>query len=227
MKDKQITESELYESRFPFIGRYRFVIWLLSVILAIVSALWVTTGVRAGWYEAIGGVQVSGKSMMETLQDGDKLLVAKTGWWHQADYGDVIIVQVDGYEEWQGKGTKFIIKRLIAKEGDSVFCQAGTVYLKKSWESEYTKLNEPYAYYGDGGAKDKDDYHFASRAYPYVVGEGEIFFLGDNRFNSEDSRYKEGGSKLHGRLYRSEDIYGTVPNWAIEYRTKIESWLFR
>ena len=68
------------------------------------------------------------------------------------------------------------------------------------------ELNEPYAYH-------KWNYDFAL----YEVGEGEIFFLGDNRTNSYDSRYQEGNSHLK-TLYKADDIYGVVPDWAIRHK---------
>ena len=123
----------------------------------------------------------------------------RDGRWAVVDYGDVIVVSVDDYSEWEGrldskgKQVRFLIKRLIAKAGDTVYCENGTVYLKKSWENEFTALDEPYAYY----LGQASSYDFGV----YELQEGEIFFLGDNRQNSQDSRYKEDGSQL-GYLYK-------------------------
>ena len=49
----------------------------------------------------------------------------------------------------------------------------------------------------------KAAYDFAE----YTVGKDEIFFLGDNRCNSLDSRYQEGFSALSDRLYKEEDVF--------------------
>ena len=106
-------------------------------------------------------------------------------------------------------GSENIIKRLIAIEGDKVQCIDGQVSIMYAGTEQYVPLDEPYAYY----EKDKTFYDFE----PYEVGEGEIFFLGDNRYNSKDSRYKqEGCSHLTDRLYKRADIVGVVPQWAIE-----------
>ena len=56
----------------------------------------------------------------------------------------------------------------------------------------------------------------------YEVGENEIFFLGDNRTNSRDSRYKDGLSHFTDRLYTVDDIYGVVPEWAIRYKSVLK-----
>ncbi|MBQ9117681.1 MAG: signal peptidase I [Clostridia bacterium] len=229
MDEKQIKDSPIYEQTFHYKERRsnRNFIFVLAMIVMFVF------GLRLWWQTAYSGVQVDGDSMNMTLRHGEKLLVEKTGWWNSADYGDVIVVQVDGYAEWKGaidksgNQVKFIIKRLIAKEGDSVYAKDGVVYLKKSGESKYTALKEPYAYYGAGNSY-KNYYEFASYAEPYKVGVGEIFFLGDNRstsYSSEDSRYKENKSKLK-YLYKETDIYGTVPDWAIKYQAKIENVFF-
>ena len=57
------------------------------------------------------------------------------------------------------------------------------------------------------------------------MGEGEIFFLGDNRNISMDSRYKEDMSHLD-RLYKETDIYGIVPQWAIDKQEDLEKIFF-
>ena len=215
MKDKLLQDGTLYEEKFRVKesrDNARFVLMILLV-------LFFSLALKVVWQTAVGAVRVSGRSMEQTLQSGDKLLVQNAGWWHQADYGDVIVVDVSGYQEWQESGNPdgLIIKRLIAKAGDSVYCEDGTVYLKKAGESEYAALIEPYAYYSNP----KEDYDFGE----YVLGEGEIFFLGDNRFVSQDSRYKEGYSRLT-YLYKQTDIVGTVSEWAIENRKILEGIFF-
>ena len=200
--------------------RNRIFLWAVLIIIMVVI------GIRFYWNNTFSGIKVVGTSMEHTFQTGDKVLVKKTGKWHKADYGDVIIVYVKGYKEWEGKEDERLIKRLIAKEGDKVYCVDGVVYLQKAGETQYSPLDEPYAYY----TGDKSYYDFASIEDPYVVGEGEIFFLGDNRStisSSQDSRWKEYQSQLNGKLYKESDIIGTVPEWAIKHKEKLAGIFFK
>lgn len=201
MKERQLRDGDLYEYRFQYKSKRsaaRFVCWLLVVVLAAFSF-------RMWWTSHYGGVYVDGPSMMNTLRDEDELLMR---YGSDAERGDVIIVDVRKYSLRSGSGEKieFLIKRLIATEGDTVYCKNSRVYLKKKGEEDFRLLDEPYAYRAA-------DYSFGV----YEVGEGEIFFLGDNRTNSMDSRYKEGLSEIDG-LYKRTDIYGIVPSWAIRYK---------
>ncbi len=215
MLNKNLTDSELYEEKFQFKTRrsnYRFYAALLALLTLFL-------GVRAWWTQTFGGIVVDGSSMMQTLSDGDNLLMSYVKDPSDLKRGDVIIVDVRDYPECGS--TDFLIKRLIAVEGDRVKCVNGELFIwyagKEGYESQ--PLVEDYAYYKDG----KENYSFTE----YEVGVGEIFFLGDNRQNSKDSRYQEtGGSHLKNKLYKATDVYGIVPDWAIENKEILEVLLF-
>ncbi len=166
---------------------------------------------RFWWRKQYFGVIVNGSSMNQTLQHEDELFVRSMKDGVQAKRGDVIVVYTGAYSQ-TGNGS-YLIKRLIAIEGDKVRCKDGQIEICYAGTQEYVALYEPYAYYGDY----KEEYDFAE----YQVQAGEIFFLGDNRSSSgssQDSRYKEGHSNLEC-LYKQADIYGVVPSWSMEYKS--------
>ena len=115
---------------------------------------------------------VDGPSMQNTLQNGDYMLLISNMFYHDYQYGDVVVVSKHTYDDG-----KPIVKRVIATEGQIVdidFDQ-GIVYvdglpLEEPYISTLTKLRE--------GAE-----------FPQIVEEGCVFVLGDNRMNSRDSRY--------------------------------------
>lgn len=205
MTEKSLKNTELYEEKFGFKERnsvFRYLIVLLALFLLIF-------GTRIYFTTTFGGVVVDGSSMNKTLASGQRLLMRPTDEKHKADYGDIIVVYVGDYPEYQGENEPdYLIKRLIAKGGDKVYCTDGQVYVQYGGEGEFIPLEEPYAYYMLG----RTIYDFPI----YEVGEDEVFFLGDNRQNSMDSRYPT-YSRLEDKLYKEEDICGIVPNWAIKY----------
>ena len=211
MKKQTLSESSLYENCFHYKEERSTRKFLL--VVAILLSLFLV--VLYGWRATYGGVEVDGASMNRTLKDGDMLLLRYCNFGAKAERGDVIVVDVRGYEECGN--TKFLIKRLIAVEGDSLYCEDGQIYIRYAGTEEFVALQETYAYYTH-----KYDYDFAQ----YDVQEGEVFFLGDNRNNSLDSRYQEGKSHLTDALYRETDIYGIVPTWAIKYQSVFEKIFF-
>ena len=219
-EQKSLQDSELYESCYHVAERKsnaRFFCVLLIVVWAVIIAL-------NAWYSAFGGVQVDGGSMLDTFRSGEYLLVRYFDEGDELPYGSVIVVDIGHYPEVQEYNavhpnqapTKYLIKRLIAKEGDRVRCQNGVVQVWYAGTSGYQYLDEPYAKYSN-----KYEYDFDE----YVVGEGEIFFLGDNRNISLDSRYKEKMSHIQG-LYKESDIYGIVPDWAVKHKDTLAKIFF-
>ncbi|MBE5747333.1 MAG: signal peptidase I [Clostridiales bacterium] len=208
----------------------RFYAILLSVLTVILLCL-------NFWSSNYNFVLVSGASMDKTLYDGEYLLSYKVvNPEYELKRGDIIVVDVRHIPEWNygKKGTAFIIKRLIGLEGDIVRCEKGELEIcyagtwNETMDEEnypFVPLDEPYAYYEDKTA--------ACNTFEYVVGEGEIFFLGDNRNHSSDSRYLQMDnrgnrySQLQDRLYKINDVSAVVPSWALKRHVGLEKYLVR
>ena len=117
-------------------------------------------------------VVVSGSSMYSTLWDGDWMLVLSNTLYREPEYGDIVVVCKDSFNDGEP-----IIKRVIATEGQTVDIDfvSGTVFV-------------------DGKMLD-EDYTFtptnrnSGMEFPLTVEAGCVFALGDNRNDSLDSRY--------------------------------------
>lgn len=119
-------------------------------------------------------VTVDGTSMLETLQNGDKLIITSLA---EYDQGDIIVVR-------QPTSTKPLVKRIIAKGGQTVEIDFDTwsVYI------DGEKLDEEYVRRVNGAPMRKDSYDNYAKKGKIVVPEGQIFVMGDNRNGSSDSR---------------------------------------
>ena len=121
-------------------------------------------------------VVVSGPSMMQTLQNGDRLIVLSNVVYKEPKIGDIIVASKDSF-----KNGEPIIKRVIATEGQKVYIdfQAGLVYVDDK------VLYEPYI--------NTPTNLYEGVEFPLVVDEGCVFVMGDNRNDSKDSRSVEIG----------------------------------
>lgn len=173
------------------------VIFLLMIVLFLKTFVFTT-------------VFVSGSSMETTLTDGDFLIAdtlkAKLG---SYTYGDVIVVDTGILTE--NGDTKKIIKRIIGLPGDVIEIKNGYVYRNGEILNEEYLTQKTYV----------EDYRVSPDIYtefPHTVGEDEVFFLGDNRRVSLDSRRYE-----YSRIKKSQ-IFAVVPEWSIRHKNFIKKY---
>ncbi len=132
---------------------------VLTFLPALVLALLINHFVAQTTY-------VLGQSMEPNLRDDEHLLIEKLSYrFGTPERGDVVVIQVD-YSEIP------LIKRVIGLPGETVEVRDSQLYI----DGQLTA--EPYL-------TDPLQRNFG----PATVPEGYVFVMGDNRNNSNDSRY--------------------------------------
>jgi signal peptidase I len=181
------------------------VIWQWAQTFAI--AVIVFFFLRAFVIEAF---KIPSGSMESTLMPGDFLLVDKLVYgvdipftslripgWRTPQRGDVIVFQ------YPLEPAKTYVKRLVGVPGDTLSMREGALYRNG------VEVREPYVVHSDSTGDPSNEQFRWQRTYmvrtaeaapfsdrptrnnwgPLVVPAGKYFALGDNRDNSEDSRY--------------------------------------
>lgn len=174
------TKSKKKEKKKKTLGQ-EILSWVGTLLLAVVIAMLI----RAFLVEPI---KVDGRSMLETLQDGEIVLVTKPAvWTNSLKRGDVVIVRFPNRNKTMSLhlgapldialvSHELFVKRLVALPGDSVAMMNGQLYVNDAL------VPEDFIAYP------------ARQDYPRrVLGENEYMVMGDNRASSHDSRSSDVG----------------------------------
>ena len=138
--------------------------WIVSIVVAVALAMFIRTFIVELYV-------VDGPSMRPTLESEERLVVNKFIYrFRTPEKGEVLVFQSPR------DPSRDFIKRVIATPGDTIEIREGRVlvndqlltedYILEKTRSEYPKSTVP---------------------------EGRIFVMGDNRNNSEDSRFADVG----------------------------------
>ena len=138
--------------------------WVISISAAIILALLIRTFIVELYV-------VDGPSMRPTLQHDERLVVNKFIYRVRGPIkGEILIFR------YPRDPSRDFIKRVIATAGDTIEIKEGRVYVNDQLQREDYILEK------------------TRTEYPKVtIPEGTIFVMGDNRNNSEDSRFSDVG----------------------------------
>ena len=138
--------------------------WVVSILIAVVLAFFIRTFI-------VELYMVEGPSMRPTLISSERLVVNKFIYHFTApEKGDVLVFR------YPSDPSRDFIKRVIATAGDTIEVKDSHVYVNGQLKQENYILEKTRG------------------SYPLsTVPEGTIFVMGDNRNNSEDSRFRDVG----------------------------------
>lgn len=146
--------------------------WLQTLVLAVVAIVLV--------FSFLGRItRVEGDSMLQTLHEGDLLLLQSVGYTPKA--GDVVVLNKTTDETASLLGGEAIVKRIIATEGQTVYID----YASNTLFIDGKPVDEPYLW-----ERMQARLGPYSGQTPFVVPEGSVFVMGDNRNESTDSRHE-------------------------------------
>lgn len=151
--------------------------WIKTIVLALVLALCINTFV-------IVNATVPTGSMENTIMPQDRIVAFRLAYlFDDPDRGDIVVFR---YPD-DPTGDTLYVKRIIGLPGETVTISDGVVFIDGVALPESYLKEEAF---GDFG--------------PYTVPEGCYFMMGDNRNNSEDSRY------WTNTFVEKEDLLGKV-----------------
>ena len=145
-------------------------LWHQALTLLFVALLSVPAYFVASEY-IVTAVVIKGRSMMPTLKDGEHYFLNRWRYLILAPQrGDVVVIKDPGHQD-------YAVKRIVGRPYDWLNFKDGVLYINGK------RLEEPYL-----SENTRTDTADMSEKW-IQLGRNQYFLLGDNRANSEDSRF--------------------------------------
>ena len=180
MLDPVVDDDRPEASPAPLKGRgYRAVVeWTIILMAVLLCTVLLRTYVVQSFYIPSG-------SMLPTLQVGDRIIVNKLSYHvHDVHRGDIVVFARPPLEDQEYAD---LVKRVIGLPGETISSKDGKVYINGK------VLPEPWLPPGPdsftGALAGSDPHPQFNLPGPVTIPAGEYFVMGDNRTNSEDSRF--------------------------------------
>lgn len=145
--------------------------WIGSLVYAILAMIVLNIFV-------FRSITVDGDSMNNTLKNQDRVIA--TNLCYKPQHGDIVVVQADAILNQNGTFGEPIIKRVIGVEGDVIRFDFDNGIVYRNGEALSEDYIKELTYY--------NRWLDAVSGVDYVVPEGCVYVMGDNRNNSKDSR---------------------------------------
>lgn len=157
---------------------YRTVIeWAIILIAVLLCTVLLRTYV-------VQSFSIPSLSMYPTLQVGDRIIVNKLSYdLHGIHRGDIVVFARPSLEDQEYAD---LVKRVIGLPGETISSKGGHVYINGK------RLDEPWLPPGTDsytGALPGDAHPEFDLPGPVKIPAGEYYVMGDNRTDSEDSRF--------------------------------------
>lgn len=198
-----MAEFEIYRREKKYHVHEIILKWIVDITMVVCLSFILATYM-------LGKTTVVGHSMEPTLENDDSLLVDKVSYcFRQPERYDVIV-----FEPAIANVSKYYVKRIVGLPGETIQIIDGVVYINGEplendviysfgLKDEAGKPVEPEKIYNAGLAEK-----------PITLGYDEYFVLGDNRNNSEDSRFSNVGnvkySAIIGRIWAVSSPFGRM-----------------
>ena len=164
----------------PLKGRgYRTVLeWVIILLAVLLCTVLLRTYVVQSFYIPSG-------SMLPTLQVGDRIIVDKLSYdLHDIHRGDIVVFARPPLEDQEYAD---LVKRVIGLPGETISSKDGKIYINGKELKEPWLPPGPDSYTGPlAGADPHPQFDLPG---PVHIPKGEYFVMGDNRTDSEDSRF--------------------------------------
>lgn len=153
-----------------------------ALVIAIILALFIRTFV-------VQAFKIPSGSMQNTLLVGDYILVNKFIYGVKIPFTDTTLIPIENPKrgdiivfKFPNDPSKDFIKRVVGVGGDTIVIKNKEVFVNgKPEDNTHAIHSDPHVY--------PPGFQFRDNAGPITVPEGKLFVMGDNRDESNDSRF--------------------------------------